>query len=540
MTSLDEQAELDEQDQVKQRRTAREFIRYVLGQDDGIPVDEDGRAVLVDDAGTDQLDEISGEEHEEIVLRREPPIRQRWLDRWGFYEERPAGAWTTTRQAEALNLATTRQPVQHSGLLAGRNLISGGAVSIDPFELYRHKIINGVNVCAIGDIGSSKSSILKTCGVTRQLIMRRQVCAFDKKRQGDRGEYAPIADELGVESITFRAGGGGASLNLLDPDISTDGRHGDDSEYGVVPAGQEMLLIAVLRDAMERPLPPQEKAAVRLALAIVNERAANAGTVPLLRDVARQLLEGAGGASHRALEFVRQGTDLPESVRDDLGDGGYFGPRWACDSLSWGRDPGLAILELVDGALRGLVDQPTSPQIRDALKHPFVHFDLSALPEQGAGLRVVMTTAQTWLANRLAARSRDRLQTISVFEEGWHLGEGSTGSVMRSNMKLSRGLGLSTWSAFHHLSDHAADSPSRALMQESDIALLYRQGREDDAQAVVDMYHLPPETKEVLTGLHRGQCLVWMKGRDPILMQHMRSQIEVALTDTDNVLEGTL
>ena len=537
MTSLDEQAELDENAQVKQRRTAREFIRYVLGKDDGIPVDEDGRAVLVDDADGD---EIPDDEKEEVVLRREPPVRQRWLDRWGFYEERPAGAWTTTRQAEALNLAITRQPVQRSGLLAGRNLIGGGAVSIDPFELYRQKTINGVNVCAIGDIGSSKSSVLKTCGVTRQLIMRRQVCAFDKKRQGDRGEYAPIADELGVESITFRAGGGGASLNLLDPDISTDGRHGDDSEYGVVPAGQEMLLIAVLRDAMERPLPPQEKAAVRLALAIVNERAANAGTVPLLRDVARQLLEGTSGASHQALEFVRQGTDLPESIRGDLGDGGYFGSRWAYDSLSWGRDPGLAILELVDGALRGLVDQPTSPQIRDALKHPFVHFDLSSLPEQGAGLRVVMTTAQTWLANRLAARSRDRQQTIAVFEEGWHLGEGSTGSVMRSNMKLSRGLGLSTWSAFHHLSDHSADSPSRALMQESDIALLYRQGREDDAQAVVDMYHLPPETKEVLTGLHRGQCLVWMKGRDPILMQHMRSQIEVALTDTDNVLEGTL
>ncbi|GAA4685029.1 ATP/GTP-binding protein [Gordonia humi] len=527
-------------DPEEQGRSMKQWIRYILGKDD--PTADDINERYVTDTDTAYEHDDHDEDREQVgekVFRREPPTRQRWLDRWGFYEERPSGAWTTTRQAEALNLATTRQPVQHSGLLAGRNLIGGGAVSLDPFELYRHKVINGVNVCAIGDIGSSKSSVLKTCGVTRQLIMRRQVAAFDKKRQGDRGEYAPIAEALDCESIIFRAGGGGASLNLLDPEISTDGRHGNDDEYGVVPAGQEMLLVAVLRDAMERPLPPQEKAAVRLALKIVTERARAAGTEPLLRDVARQLLDGASGASHEALDYVRRGADLPQSIRDDLGDGGGFGARWAYESQAWGRDPGLAILELVDGALRGLVDQPTSPQIREALKRPFVHFDLSALPEQGAGLRVVMTTAQTWLANRLAARARDRQQTIAVFEEGWHLGEGSTGSVMRSNMKLSRGLGLSTWSAFHHLSDHSADSPSRALMQESDIALLYRQGREDDAQAVVDMYHLPPETKDVLTGLHRGQCLVWMKGRDPILMQHMRSRAEVLLTDTDNVLEGT-
>ena len=52
------------------------------------------------------------------------------------------------------------------------------------------------------------------------------------------------------------------------------------------------------------------------------------------------------------------------------------------------------------------------------------------------------------------------------------------------------------------------------------------------------MYHLPPETVDLLTQLNRGQCLVWMKGRDPILMQHMRSPAEIALTNTDNVLEG--
>ena len=529
MTTTEDRIEVDEDlaaaEDERERRTITEWWRWVLGREDGVGPLASGDAEA---------------EHALHALREriEPPERRRWLDKWGWYEGRPAGAWTTTRQAEALNLATTRQPVQHGGLLAGRNLMGQAAVRLDPFELYRDRVIDGVNVCAIGDIGSSKSSIMKTVGLFRQLILERQIVAFDKKNQGGRGEYGPIADILGVESVTFRAGGGGVSLNLLDPEISTDGRHAG-GVPGVVPAGQELLLLAVLQDAMERPLNPREKAAVRWALAVVNQRAVESGTEPLLVDVAGQLLDGAGGKSEAALDFVRRGEDVPESIKGDLGDYAYFGKRWASRSLEWGVEPGLAILELVDGALRGLVDQPTSRSVKEALKHPFVHFDLSALPEQGPGLRVVMTTAQTWLANRLAARSLARRQTIGICEEGWFLGEGATGKVARGNMKLSRGLGYSTWSAFHHLSDHAKDSPSRALMQESDIALLYKQGRNDDAVEVCQMYHLPPETVDVLTQLGRGQCLMWMKGRDPILMQHVRSQLERDLTNTDNVLEGT-
>ena len=305
----------------EQTHRLRQWWRWVLGRDSDQPAEDVWEPTTHHTA--DNYPDDVGE-----VVRREPPVRQRWLDKWGWYEDRPAGAWSTTRQAEALNLATTRQPVQHAGLLAGRNLMGQAAVRLDPFELYRDRVIDGVNVCAIGDIGSSKSSLLKTLGLYRQLILNRQIVFFDKKLQGDRGEYGVIADELGVESVTFRAGGGGVSLNLLDPAISTDGRHAG-GVPGVVPAGQETLLLAVLRDAMERALSPREKAAVRVALGIVNERAANAGTEPLLKDVARQLIDGYGGQSERAFEQVRLGEDLPESVKADLGDFAYFGPRWA-------------------------------------------------------------------------------------------------------------------------------------------------------------------------------------------------------------------
>lgn len=84
--------------------------------------------------------------------RRGVPKRRRMLDRYGWYEHRPEGAWTTTRQAEALNLATSRRSSRHEGVVAGLNIVSGELEILDPFALYGDAI-SGINVCVIGDIG---------------------------------------------------------------------------------------------------------------------------------------------------------------------------------------------------------------------------------------------------------------------------------------------------------------------------------------------------------------------------------------------------
>ena len=84
--------------------------------------------------------------------RRGAPKRHRLLDRYGWYEQRPEGAWTTTRQAEALNLATSRRSSRHEGVVAGLNIVSGELEILDPFALYGDAI-SGINVCVIGDIG---------------------------------------------------------------------------------------------------------------------------------------------------------------------------------------------------------------------------------------------------------------------------------------------------------------------------------------------------------------------------------------------------
>jgi len=482
--------------------------------------------------------------------RRPLPKRNRILDKWGWYEPRPEGAWSTTRQAEALNLATARRSGRFRGLLSGRNLMGQSMVSADPFELYadRRVSLSNINVAAIGDIGRGKSSGIKCSYCYRQLIRGRQVVVIDKKLQANRGEYSPIADTLGVTSLVFQTGGGGMRLNLLDPAISTDGHHAGAS-VDVVPAGQEQLLLAVLADTMDRPMDETEKAAVRVALKNVNARAAAEKRDPILIEVAQELLTPDGAEAEKIAAAVRAGEPIPEQYYRDLrdthnervlnmGDRGYFGPRWAARALEWGLEPGLAILRLVDGDLRGLVDGATSPEVIDALDHPFVHFDVCKLPESGPALRVVMTVINTWLANRLAARAAERKQTILIVEEGWHVATGSTGAVFQRNMKLSRGLGLSTVSAFHHISDLPTDSPARALMKEAGIVLLYGQDIDEDAQEVCDMYHLPPGTKDIIMSLPQGRCLVKIGSAEPILMEHIRSPREIVLTDTDAAVVG--
>ncbi|WP_147142083.1 ATP/GTP-binding protein [Nocardia ninae] len=456
---------------------------------------------------------MAGDTAQDQPQRRRPPRRHRGLDRYGWYEPRSEGAWTTTRQAEAWNLATSRRSSRQDGVLAGLNTMTQELEIVDAFAAYGSET-SGINIVVIGDIGRGKSSWIKTVCVLRQLVANRQVVILDKKPQAGTGEYTPLAQALGAESIRFRIGGNQACLNLLDPAISARGDHSGGID-GVVPAGQEALVIAVLTDAMARELDEKEKAAVGAALSAATTHARQAGKDPVIRDLALRLLDPNPG--------------------DSVG----FGPRWCERALEWGVEPGLALLRLAERDLRGLVDAPTSPAVRTALEtHPLVHFDLSALPTEGPALRVVMTTANTWLANKLAARSSHYQQTILVVEEGWHVAAGSTGEVFRGNVKLSRGLGLSTIAAFHHPADQPPDSPARALMSEASIVVLFGQSRADDAAETVRLYRLPVGTEDTLMRLGRGQCLVKIGTRDPFLLTHIRSPQEILLTDTDSAITG--
>lgn len=444
--------------------------------------------------------------------RRRPPRRIGLLDRAGFYEPRPRGVPTTTRQAEVLNLAMSRQPSGHEGTIIGIDAISQAPIMFDPFTAYRNKLLSNINVCIVGDIGKGKTSLMTT-GLIRQLPLGRQVVVFDKKQQEGAGEYTIVADDLRTRSLAFKAGRRtGTRLNMLDPAIALGTDRRDDDEDR--PAGQLGLVKAILTDTMMlRGLSETDHASVARNLDLVAADATEGGYAPEINHLWRRMLN-------------------PQP-----GDGDPFGV-YADDYARWGRDCGLALKRLAEDELCGLVDGATTDDVHRALEHPFVHIDLSGLPNDDHALRIVMTTLNTWLVNRLADRSKRHLPTCLGIEEAHAIADGSTGRLVLRNMKLSRGWGLSTWSAFHHLSDFEEGSPARALMRESSIVYLYAQGRTQDAEECVRMWDLPRGSVETLMSLGQGECLLLVGSAPPILMRHLRSPIEVAWTNSDRAITG--
>lgn len=424
---------------------------------------------------------------------------------------------TTTRQAEALNLALSSPPTSHRGLIVGTDLLSGQLVTHDPFVAYEDKLISSVNAAVIGDVGKGKSSLLKTWACTRQLLIRnRRVVVLDKKLQSGLGEYTALARFLGSPSIRFNTDGSGSRLNLLDPVIALGGDQPDDgadlSALGR-PTGQMMLLRAVLAEALGRAVTEREGKALRMALMSATRGARDRERVPVIGDVVHHLL-------HPAREDA-------ESLS-----------RTTFELQEWGLDPAFALERFLEEDLAGLVDGETSPEVH--LDHPsgFTHFDISGLPVDGPALRVVMVLINTWQFNMLARRSGRAEQTVNVVEEGWHVTQGSVGEIFKRNTKLSRGLGLATIGGFHHISDLPIDSPARSLLQEAETVFLYGQGSQDDAEACVELYNLPAGTEETIMGLEQGTCLLKVGSRDPILVRHERSPREIGLTDTDGALTG--
>ena len=193
-----------------------------------------------------------------VQVRRRMPRRRRWLDRFGWYEARPSGQWTTTRQAEALNTAVTRSAPQLPGIPIGLNQISKEVVVVDQFAQYGIAGDAGITaglVVIIADMGTGKSSLCKTQFATRQMIPYRQAVILDKKRQSGRGEYTQIAQDLGAASVVFEVGGSRACINPMDPAISASGEHtergtgGGAAGAGGVDSGDHSGSVAAADDA---------------------------------------------------------------------------------------------------------------------------------------------------------------------------------------------------------------------------------------------------------------------------------------------------
>lgn len=422
---------------------------------------------------------------------------------------------STSRQTEVLNPAIVGAPTSPRGVTIGRDLLSGSLVAHDPFTAYERGVITSPNVVIIGDIGSGKSSCNKTIYVLRPLTLKNRRCLIiDRKTRDGRGEYCELVERYGRTPFTMNLDGDGTRLNILDPII-----------YRGAGSEAQLRLLQGLAEIARahRPLDPWELKALRMARSrALTESEATGRTpiletfVPLLGSISRNDLRDAGleDASAPALERLHQaGLELRFLFED-------------------------AVL----GSLSGLFNGPTSEHVTKSLgtaqekgASQLDSFDVSQLPADGPAVAMVTAVANSWLMGTLT--KQPGIRTNFLAEEGWHLIEGAGGRLMRSNSKLARGLGLSNIITFHRPGDVPVDSPGISVLKEAQTIHIYRQERSEDVAACMRMYDLAEGAEQTLQHLPQGEHLLKIGSQREVRVQHIRSDIEVHLTDTDSAMK---
>jgi hypothetical protein len=109
---------------------------------------------------------------------------------------------------------------------------------------------------------------------------------------------------------------------------------------------------------------------------------------------------------------------------------------------------------------------------------------------------------------------------------------------VKSNQKLSRSLGISNVFVMHKGTDIPPDSPGYTVVQEAQTIYAYRQDRDEDARWVTQTFNFAPDTQEVLMNLRPGNCVFKYGSNPETHMQHIRSQWEAEMTDTDEAMEA--
>ncbi len=401
----------------------------------------------------------------------------------------------TTRHAQAIYPFMASSGLGGRGAFIGRD--AGGApFCYDPWVLYGEGLLDDPNAIILGKLGQGKSALVKTL-LWRMLLFGRRAFVLDIKR-----EYGPLCRAVGVEPISLRPGGG----VRLNPLASRPEEH-----------AQLELLRAVAVTAGGEQLTQIEAAALREALQTVRARGDGEPTLP---QIARVLFEPTAEMAAR----------LQTSATALAGDA---------------RRVALALQDLCEGPLKGIFDGPTSPGLD--LDARLVVLDLHAVKDSPA-VGILMACASAWMSALLAqmAERPGRERLINVADESWKIVQHTgLGEWFQSNFKLARQFGVMNLVVLHKLADlHAAgDAGSRAariaegLIADASTRIVYHQ---DESQVPLtrQLLGLSEREAQLLSALSAGQAL-WRVGPRPFVVQHYRSRLESAITDTDTGMLAT-
>ena len=439
------------------------------------------------------------------------PVGRRWRPSF-----RPLGLRLPRHRATTAQLCAA-YPFQAAQGLGGRGiylgtdeLAGGGAFCVDVFELYGRNVISAPNVLILGQVGSGKSSAVKTFLYRTVGVLAspgggpRWVAVVDPK-----GEYRPLAESLGLEVLRLYRGGP-TRLNPLDSGPASAWSSADE-----LIGHRTALVTALIASVVRRDLSPVEDAVLGWAVAEVSTRP---GPPPTLLDVARLLDEPTADMAARARAGV---AELSRSV-----DAARF-----------------ALSKLLDRDLRGMFDGPSTTTLDWSGRG--VVIDLSAVHQDPAALTLVMIAATAWLQALLAAPEGAQVpRRYQVLEECWALlGSERTAKYLQSCYKLSRSYGVANIAVAHRISDlraQADDGTSAAkvamgLLGDTDIRVIFRQASDQVADAA-GLLDLNTTEAALLPRLARGRAL-WKVGPDHTsVVQHVIAPGERSFTDTDQRL----
>ncbi|WP_419996806.1 ATP-binding protein [Streptomyces boninensis] len=411
---------------------------------------------------------------------------------------------TSTNQAQAVYLPTAAPGLGDSGVIIGREVYSGKGYIYDPFQLYGQQL-PAPHWLVLGESGNGKSALEKTY-VLRQLRFRdRQVVVLDAQGEDGVGEWALIAQQLGITPIRLdpmAALNDGIRLNPLDPAITQ--------------TGQLALLRTIIEVATGNPLDERSGFALKVAHASVNDWAEQAtakegaqARQPVLTDIVEQLRHPEPTAAEAMNVEV-------EDVR------------------AWGLDVALVLDRLVDGDLRGMFDGPTTIGID--LDSPLIVFDLSHIDRNSIAMPILMAIVGVWLEHTWIRP--DRVKRIFLVEEAWHIiNSPFVAQLFQRLLKFGRRLGLSFVAVVHHLSDvvdGAAAREAAAILKMASTRTIYAQ-KADEARATGKVLGLPRWAQEIIPTLTPG-IAVWDVNGNVQVVKHLVTEAERPLVFTDRAM----
>lgn len=374
-----------------------------------------------------------------------------------------------------------------AGPFLGNSMIDGSAWGYSPQAAYAAGDVTGPNVVINGQVGKRKSSLVKVMCAYAVGMLGGRVVICDPK-----GEYQPLAAYFGYHSVRPTPGGG-VRLNLLDGDRAT------------LPA----VVAGIARSALDRPLNQIEEAGLTGALS--RELKAK-GTDVHLGHVAEAVLLAD---SETADELGYCGADAIRQLRDDT------------------REAGLALRHLVNVALPGVINGPTTPGLRDGR---LLVLDLSTIADERA-LRVMMAAAMRWSAATTSGGNG-----LLVVDEAWRvLADPGSAEAAQAAWKLARARGVAGVAVLHRVSDLDAVGPAGSkeraiaygLVADSETRITFAQDP-GEAQALANIIGLSDrEVGWVTSRLPRG-CALWRVGRRPSTpVEHKVPKALLPILDTD-------